>query len=967
MVRKFTPCALLAAALGTAHAALLTFTAGESDFKLAATGLAPVIQVASNDWPAVKRVAQDLAADFGRVVGTNGTVSDSDSSSDGRPVVIVGTIGNSTLIDGLVSANKIDVSATAGKWESYVSQLVKEPVEGVPWALVIAGSDRRGAVYGIYDVSEAMGVSPLYWWADVPVKTKPDGVWVTEEKKVQGPPSVKYRGFFINDEAPALQSWINRNTGGFNSQFYRLVFELCLRLKGNFLIGLDIWPAMWGRMFYVEDPKNGPLAEEFGVVMGTSHHEPMSRSEEEQKRYNQGNWDWSSNRNSVTNFFKDGISRARNWETMWTMGMRGSGDEASPTLNPQSLEQIIQVQQQLLSETYGTTDMATIPQTWVLYKEVLGYYTAGMKVPDTVTLLWTDDNSGNILRVPTAAERDRVAGAGVYYHFDYVGSPRNYKWINSIQLVKTWEQMQLAYEKNARQIWIVNVGDIKPLEIPLLHFMDMAYNMDAHKTPDSTTAWLKRWASREFGDAVADVTAEIMNEYGILLMRRKYELLSEQPFAFSTANYDEAERHLAQWEDLLTKAQAAYEGLDSKTQVSYFQMVYHPVLAGKTVVDLYIKVALNDWRSRQGRLSANTLAAQARALFARDEEITQMYHSLNGGKWNGFVNQPHIGYDNWQDPNSNIMPSVKNVTAGQGQTALGVAIQGSSTSFYDGAQATLLAMDPFMSPTEQRYIDVFARKDGNSNYTIVSNATYVTVSNGVGSITSPGDSSEIRSILSVDWEAAPAGTSYVSLRVRSDCKLVATVLVPITKTEVPATFRGHVESGGVVSMEAAHFSSAEEKNGVSYIEIPHYGRTLSGIKLWPVTVETQTAESGPALKYSVYTTTSSSQARLVVMLGAALNHDPTRLLRLAWSMDGGAPAVVQPVSTQPPYQEGREWRTAVVGGGWNANIQINGTVAAGAHTISLWLMEPGVVVQKVVLDMGGMKASALGPHASKRV
>ncbi|KAL4865075.1 hypothetical protein BDV12DRAFT_211234 [Aspergillus spectabilis] len=952
--------------LASVYAQLL-FQPGRSQFKLADRTIAPGIWVAQNELVGVERAAQDLARDFGRVVGVNGTVTvvDVDSSRPGGPVIIAGTVGHSALIDGLVSDGKLDVSQVEGKWESYTSQIIESPSENVSWALAIAGSDRRGTIYGLYDLAEQMGVSPWYWWADVPVKFK-TGVWVSPDGKVQGPPSVKYRGFFINDESPALSGWINENFGDkFNSDFYRLVFELCLRLKGNY-----IWPAMWGKMFYVDDPQNGQIAHNYGVIIGTSHHEPMARSEKEQQNYLEGDWNWVENKANIEKFFQDGIDRAKNWDTIWTMGMRGEGDAASPFLTAGDLEQLIGAQQSLLMEVFNTSDALDIPQTWVLYKEVSDYYAAGMEVPDSVTLLWTDDNSGNLIRVPLANETDRAAGAGVYYHFDYVGGPRSYKWINTIQLVKTWEQMHLAYNKNARQIWIANVGDIKPLEVPLTHFMDMAYDMDRHSTPESTTAWVKQWATREFNQRIANVTAEILNEYGILVGRRKYELLSERPYAFSTVHYNEAERHLAQWEGLLNKTQSAYNSLDQATRTPFFEMVLHPVLAGKTVVDLYTKAALNSLYYQQGRISTNLLAQQAHDLFAQDTQIMNRYHTIKGGKWNHFVDQVHIGYTSWNDPanNTNVMPPLNYTTEMEGAELLGVAIQQSTLDYFENDALELLSVDPFMPTTDLRYIDIFARKNQTVSYTISSNASYVGVSHAKGLLIAPGTTSDIRSIINVDWETAPDGLSYVELIVNANNDSETTTLIlPVNKNSIPADFVGFVESNGVVSIEASHYTAAETKNGISYVEIPYYGRTLSGVKPWPVTMGTQYPNTGPALKYSLYTTTSSTTARLIVSLGASHNHDPTRWIKFAYALDGAEPVTVRPVSADPPYKEGAAWRKAVVENGWTSEIELGTEITVGSHELLLWLLEPGVVLQKVVLDMGGYQDTTLGPPESKKV
>ena len=362
----------------------LAFDAKTGQYKLAGKNMAPVIQIAQNDYTGVKRTANDLALDFGRVIGTNGTVNIVNSTSkSNRPLIIAGTIGNSSIIDDLILDRKIDVSQINGKWEAYVTQVVIKPAKGVPWALVVAGSDQRGTIYGLYDISEQMGVSPWYWWADVPVKKK-TGIWAGGKPKIQGSPSIQYRGIFLNDEAPALQGWarekfgVSSNEMPFRSEFYKLVFELCLRLRSNY-----VWPAMWGSSFYVDDEKNGQIADDHGIIIGTSHHEPMARSETEQHKYVVGDWDWIDNKDNITQFFKDGVERSKDWETFYTMGMRGSGDAASPTLSASALEDIIDVQTKVLKEVLNATDITNIPRTWVLYKVSAPYYFAHYHQADT--------------------------------------------------------------------------------------------------------------------------------------------------------------------------------------------------------------------------------------------------------------------------------------------------------------------------------------------------------------------------------------------------------------------------------------------------------------------------------------------------------------------------------------------------------------------------------------------------------
>lgn len=496
--------------------------------------------------------------------------------------------------------------------------------------------------------------------------------------------------------------------------------------------------------------------------------------------------------------------------------------------------------------------------------------------------------------------------------------------------------------------------------------MDMAYDMERHSSPEATTEWLKRWAASEFGSEVASSTAAVMNQYGILVGRRKYELLSNLPFAFSTVHYDEAERNLASWELLLNDAETIYNGLDDKTRIAFFQMVLHPILAGKTVVELYTKTALNALYYQQGRASTNVLAQQARDAFAQDAEITDQYHSLNGGKWASFVDQVHIGYTSWNDPpnNENIMPSVRDLGEPTVPGPFGVAIQGSTSVFPDVDSLNLRSVDPFMPPAESRYVDIFLRENSTTAYDITSNVSYVTVSNQKGTVGPSGDGLDVRSAITVDWEEAPDGLSLVQLTVSGSGDSEASLILPVNKTSIPADFSGFVESNGVISIEAAHFSVAEEKNGVSYVKIPHYGRTKSAVKAWPVTMATQNPADGPALTYSIYTTTTSSSPRLIVYLGSSHNHDPTRWLKFAYAIDDSEPVTVRPVPADPPYKEGQAWSKAVVENGWTSTIQLGAAIEPGAHKLSLWLLEPGVVLQKVALDLGGYHSTALGPPES---
>src|SRR5579859_2098234 len=487
------------------------------------------IEVDSADWPGVARAAGDLRSDLAAVLG--------DAKPLGR-TILVGTLGKSPAIDKLAAEGKIDVSGVRGQWEAY-------DIETVGDTLVIAGSDKRGTIYGLYEISEQIGVSPWSWWADVPVPHK-DALFVAAGRHYGKPPAVKYRGIFLNDEAPALSGWAKEKYGTLDHRFYEKVFELILRLRGNFL-----WPAMWDNAFNEDDPLNPKIADEYGIVMSTSHHEPMLRAQQEWKRHGTGDWNYATNGETLRKFWAEGVRRNKDYESLVTLGMRGDGDkpmtESEQNADTKLLEQIVADQRKILAQEVNS-NLAQIPQVWALYKEVQLYYEKGMRVPDDVTLLWCDDNWGDIRRLPTPEERKRPGGAGIYYHFDYVGDPRNYKWINTNQISKVWEQMHLARDYGADRLWVVNVGDLKPMEFPIEFFLTLARDPEAWPK-ERLGEFTRDWAAREFGPGHAAEIADIVTRHDRYIGRRKPELLT--PDTFSVTNYHEADRVVAEYRQLL--------------------------------------------------------------------------------------------------------------------------------------------------------------------------------------------------------------------------------------------------------------------------------------------------------------------------------------------------------------------------------------------------------------------------------
>ncbi|HUG45769.1 MAG TPA: glycosyl hydrolase 115 family protein [Sphingomicrobium sp.] len=606
---------------------------------------------------ALHHAASNFAQDLGRVSGKSSALL-SDLASAKGPVVLIGVLGQSPSIDALVRSGKIETAGLEGRWEAFRQVIVDRPFPTVERALVILGSDRRGAVFGTYDISEKIGVSPWYWWADVPVRERSE-LYLTQGSRLDWP-RVRYRGLFINDEEPAFGNWAREKFGGINARLYEKVFELNLRLKGNYL-----WPAMWGKAIADDDPASMVLADEMGVILGSSHHEPMMRAQVEWHRNKEqgitgGAWDYVKNAAKLRAFWRGGIERMASkpgrhvYESLVTVGMRGDGDEPMTQGTAiELLERIVADQRRIIADVTGRPASQT-PQVWALYKEVQDYHDKGMQVPDDVLLLFADDNWGQIRRLPKAG-RDREGGYGVYYHFDYVGGPRNYKWLNTNQIEKVWQQMNLAFERGADDLWIVNVGDIKPMEFPLSFFMDMAWNPQA-MTLEAMSGYARRWSAATFGPEQAADIAPLLTSYAKYAARRKPELIDET--SFTPAQF---ERFVGQWEALERSAGEVRQRLSPAQHAAYYQLVQHPILALSNLYALYYNVALNHRLAAAGDPRANAFADAAEAAFERDRQITAAYHSLLGGKWNHMMSQTHISYTGWQQPDEDAMPPVRRV------------------------------------------------------------------------------------------------------------------------------------------------------------------------------------------------------------------------------------------------------------------------------------------------------------------
>lgn len=991
------------------RARIVAFDPGPGRFPLAERGVAAALWVAEGDFPGVLRVAGDLATDIERVTGTrpaltktSGALPDPGSPSSPARVVLLGTLGRSPLLDRLVAEGKLDVRGIEGRWETSLQQVVDDPLPGIAQALVLAGSDQRGTIYSAYDVSRQIGVSPWHYWDDVPVRHR-EGLFVLPGRHTQGEPRVKYRGIFINDEAPALSTWAQRTFGpapnpkapqGFNQQFYAKVYEVLLRLRGNYL-----WPAVWGRSLFDDDPENQALAANYGIVMGTSHEAPMMRAQDEWDRYGgkagpyggNGAFSFVRNEPALRRYWADGIRRNRDYEALVTVGMRGNGDlEMEDAQGIELMNRIVTAQREILRQVTGKEPEDT-PQVWTLYKEVQRYWEEGMRAPEDVTIVWCDDNWGNLRGLPGLDEPPRRGGYGIYYHFDYVGGGRSYKWVDTNLLPNVWEQLHRAYRHGVKQVWMVNVGDLKNVEQPLEFFLDYAW--DPEQLPlGRLPEWERAWAETHFGPEHAPAIAGVASGYHHLQSRRKPELLNRlisldpardltieadraviytEGSPFSLVHYGEAERIVAEWQGLARESARVRALLRPEQDDAYYQLVHYAVVATANLYELRLAQFQNLLYAKQGRAIANDVGKQAEAHFRADQALSHYYnHQLAGGKWEGFQTQPKIGYggpypdSSWQQPQRDnqaiadfIWPPLTQITVPPG-LKLGVAVTGSEEVFPRAKVLTLPGFSPYQTQPTQ-HIEIFRAGSEPFAYEIREQAPWLEVLPASGMV-----DSQVRAQVTVDFARVPPGTTEVPITVSGPAGQSALVRAIVHKPPLDGrVLSGFIEANGYVSFEAEHFDRNLPANGIAWTLLPGIGRTGSGLTPFPVTARRQDPAAGsPRLEYD-FEVFHAGTVRISAYLSPRLPAASPDGLKYAIAVDDAPPQVVdttQALSSLPPSR------------GWERNTSdnINLTVTShqlsrpGHHVLKFIMVDSGVVAQKFVIDTGGLAPSALGPPES---
>lgn len=905
-----------------------------------------------NDEVLIEKAATFLAGDIEKVTGKKPLLVTSGDQLSQKPV-IVGSIGHSSFIDDLIAAKKLNVDAIRGDWERFIIQTVKKPFPGIKEALVIAGSDRRGTAYGVFTLSEKIGVSPWHFWADVPAQQK-EAIYLSKDRFVSKSPSVKYRGIFLNDEAPALTGWVDKTFGSFNHDFYETVFELLLRNKANYL-----WPAMWRpRAFAADDPLNPKVADEYGIVISTSHHEPMMRAHDEWSRYDAGAWNYETNAENLREFWRGGIERNGDYESVVTLGMRGDGDEAmSEETAVDLLQRIISDQRDIIEEVTDKPAERT-PQVWAIYKEVQDYYDKGMRVDDDILVLFCDDNWGNVRILPKKEDLDHSGGYGMYYHFDFVGGPVSYRWLNVTQIERVWEQMNLSYEHGVQDLWIVNVGDLKPMELPISFFLDFAYDVEGIRAEDLPD-YYTNWATQQFGPRHAEEIGEILQLYTKYNARRTPEML--KPDTYSLSYYREADRVLEDYRTLLAKSQKLYEQLPESQRAAFYQLVLSPVAMCSNLNEMYVAAGKNQLYSQQGRASANYYADQVKAHFFKDAALTEYFHdTLANGKWDQMMAQTHIGYTSWNNPPRNIMPEVTYIHTPQ-SAGLGYVVEHGEESRWSRGGLFSRSFSSFDPVNDQRYfLEIFNTGQTPLSYSLSAKNDWIKLSATSGTV-----QHEEKVYVRIDWNKAPSGNATGAIEIQGGGQPI-TIQVPIHNPDLNA--EGFVENNGVISIEAPNFSRKEDGHQIHWTTVPNMGRTGSAITMEPANAEPQEpGADAPCLEYD-FSLFEDREVRIETYLSPTLNYQKDEGLLFAIAVDDEEPQIINMHAgeTKPDWEYPEWWNNSVTDH-IKKKVSEHGTLSAGAHTLKVWMVDPGVVFQKFVIDGGGLKPSYLGPPASTRV
>ncbi|MDN3665834.1 glycosyl hydrolase 115 family protein [Algibacter miyuki] len=961
----------------------------KSEFSIVEGNEVVSILIDKKDAKVVAIAADILASDVFNITGKKPAVVS--KTSKNTAIIIAGTIGKNSLIDKLISSGKIKVSEFENHWERYAIQMVENPTKNIDKALVIVGSDRRGTAYGLLELSRKIGVSPWEWWADV-TPEKSENLIISVDNKVSKSPSVKYRGVFLNDEDWGLQRWAALNfepeTGDIGPKTYAKVFELLLRLRAN-----TIWPAMHSstKPFY-SYPENKFVADDYAIVIGTSHAEPMlSNINTEWKHDTMGEYRYDTNSETIKNLFRKRVKETADLEGIYTTGMRGEHDspmivgEDDTEAQVKLLEGVITDQRAILKkETKKNPN--TIPQAFVPYKEVLNYYQNGLDLPEDITLVWTDDNYGYMRQLSNPEEQTRAGGAGVYYHTSYWGRPHDYLWLNSTNPVLMWEEMSKAFEFQSREIWILNCGDIKPHEYNIELFLDMAWDMDGFDKSTAVKSHMNDWAAREFGKASASKITDVLFENNRLAYIRRPEFMAwsqVEPVTkageteLTQYHYgDEVSERINSYQNIIETTENLYDKIDEHRKDAFYQLVYYPVIGASKLNQKWLYSFKNKFNAKQGRQSANTLAAQSKAAYKRIEKETNYYNEkLQNGKWNHIMTMAPRFLPVFAQP---AVSHVENTE----KAHLGLALEGYQMEVnHEVINSYADVLPVFNSYTKSTYfIDVFINGTGTVDWEAKPKADWIKISETKGTLNSNSNIVEKRLWITIDWDKVPKGENKKEAPLGHDFQLIppsfkvnsaidfisegktTSIGVSVYNPELDTlkNYKGFVEDKGYVSIDAENFTRKKDGNEAKWERLEGIGYTNNVIAALPRTA-TPTVDiqailtSSPVLEYDFYT---FNFGEAQVNLQVVPTHAPHAGfgVRCAVSIDDADPVIV-------------DFQTFGRSASWKQNVLKNASVQsalqivnkAGKHTLKIWMVDPGVMIDQVLIDLGGWKASYAFP------
>ncbi len=911
------------------------------------------IQLDCNDYEVITIAADLLAGDIEAVTGKKPNIL----SGEKKPlnnVIIIGSIDRNKLIQKLIENGELNIDSIKGKWEASLIATVNNPFPEVEKALVITGSDRRGVAYGAMELSRKMGVSPWIWWADV-VPHKQDRIIVKEGRYYLPPPSVKYRGAFLNDELWGLRQWAAKTQDTIYKDMgpnaYAKVFELMLRLKANY-----IWPAR--HTAFNEKPENAVVADRYAIVRGGAHNSPMlGNARKEWDEEKMGEWNYLTNKKNIIEFWKNNLKKFGQYENVYTIGMRGVGDlpmkgGQNMAQKVEALQQIIQDQRELLSEYYGKP-ASEIPQIFAAYKEVLNLYKHGMDLPEDITIVWPDDNYGYMKQLSGPQEQKRPDGSGVYYHFSYLGWPHEYLWLCTTPPTLIWEELKKSYDYDARNLWVMNVGDIKPAEYEWQLSMDMAWHTNDFSR-EKIKEHMTNWYSVIFGKTVGEKAVEIKNRYYHLAFPRKPEYMSWKRLSpdpeskepeFSFIHYREAEKRIVAYNRLQKDVQQLYKTVAEKDKPAFFQLVYYPVMGAALMNKKFLLAQKNRWYARQGRAVTNKLAEHAVACHDSILELTREYESLNDSKWHDMMSYDDMPWDAYDAPPVNTVELSRNPD-------WGVWAEGNE------GDEILQQLPMFNSVYKKKhFFEVFNKSKTPFSWTAAANQPWVKLSASEGTV-----KDEQRIFAEIDWNSLPEKKEVeAEITITTEGKS-RKLKVLVFNPEISGGIENlYVEDNGVISVPAEDFHRKTDKPGYAWKVLDNIGLTGKLMTTLPMTTlpvdhDWNVADNAPFLEYDFYT---FHRGWFDIHSYTLPTHPITefRGTKYAVSIDDEPPLLIDSVA-----RDGIE--------DWYQNVSRNADVETtehfisepGKHKLKVWLLDPGVCIDRMVIDFGGLKESYLGPE-----